>query len=63
MPHASTSAELNEVSVAPPAPEASTPATLPTFNSPADVQAAIAAGKLQSGDKFQTPDGRTKVVQ
>jgi hypothetical protein len=30
------------------------------FASPSDVQAAIKAGKLKSGDAFLTPDGRTK---
>lgn len=32
------------------------------FNSPADVQRAVQSGQLKSGDVFQTPDGRMKVV-
>lgn len=33
-----------------------------TFSSPADVHAAIAAGKLKKGDTFQDSNGKTRVV-
>jgi hypothetical protein len=33
-----------------------------TFNSPADVHAAVAAGKLKSGDTFVDGNGKTRVV-
>ena len=35
----------------------------PVFNSPADLKAAIAAGKLKSGDTFTLPDGTTRKVK
>lgn len=38
----------------------SAPAGMQRFASPGDVQAAIASGKLKSGDPFLTSDGRTK---
>jgi hypothetical protein len=47
--------------VAPGPSKASSPAS-PVFSSPSDVHAAIAAGKLKSGDAFKTSDGRTKYV-
>jgi hypothetical protein len=37
--------------------------SLPVFNSPAEVQAAIASGALESGSGFQTPDGRQFTAQ
>lgn len=33
-----------------------------TFSSPADVRAAISAGRLQSGDTFQDSNGKTRMV-
>jgi len=33
-----------------------------SFNSPADVHAAVAAGKLKSGDAFTDPTGKTRYV-
>jgi len=38
------------------------PAKGSTFSSPADVHAAIAAGKLKKGDTFQDSNGKTRVV-
>ena len=35
---------------------------MPSFNSPADVHAAVAAGKLKSGDAFTDPTGKTRYV-
>jgi hypothetical protein len=49
-------------SIVAPGPSKSTPASSPTFSSPADVHAAVASGKLKSGDAFKTSDGRTKYV-
>jgi hypothetical protein len=41
----------------------SQPAGMPsTFSSPADVHAAIAAGRLKKGDTFQDSNGKTRVV-
>lgn len=41
---------------------AAAPAGQQTFSNPSDVRAAVAAGKLKSGDAFLTSDGRTKYV-
>lgn len=35
---------------------------VPQFNSPADVHAAVASGKLKSGDSFTDPSGKTRYV-
>lgn len=42
--------------------QASTPGTPSTFSSPADVHAAIAAGRLKKGDTFQDSNGKTRIV-
>lgn len=45
------------------APKTTSAAATPAkFNSPADVHAAVASGKLKSGDPFLTPSGQTKYV-
>jgi hypothetical protein len=36
--------------------------TVPQFSSPADVHAAVAAGKLKSGDSFLDPNGKTRFI-
>lgn len=36
--------------------------SVPQFSSPADVHAAVAAGKLKSGDAFTDPTGKTRYV-
>ena len=45
-------------------PAASTTASAapPQFSSPADVHAAVAAGKLKKGDSFLDPNGKTRIV-
>jgi hypothetical protein len=43
-------------------PAAKQAASVPQFNSPADVHAAVAAGKLKSGDSFTDPSGKTRYV-
>lgn len=48
-------------------PQGSAPAAAPaagpmTFSTAAEVQAAIKAGKLKSGDTFKTPDGKVRKV-
>jgi ABC-type taurine transport system substrate-binding protein len=37
-------------------------ASAPQFSSPADVHAAVASGKLKSGDSFTDPSGKTRYV-
>jgi hypothetical protein len=54
---------LSTDSIIAPGPGKSTPSSAPmTFGSPSEVHAAVAAGKLKSGDPFKTSDGRTKYV-
>jgi hypothetical protein len=50
-------------SVVAPGPKTGSSAVAPsTFSSPSEVHAAVASGKLKSGDAFKTSDGRTKYV-
>ena len=44
------------------APAAPASHPVPQFSSPSDVHAAVAAGKLKSGDSFLDPSGKTRYV-
>jgi hypothetical protein len=46
----------------PPQGSAKPASSVPQFNSPAEVHAAVAAGKIKSGDPFTMPNGKTKYV-